>query len=938
MKFIVILLVTFMTAFTQIRVQRHLTTEDGLIQSDICAVHEDKNGYIWFATMGGISRWDGIDFISFGTSDGLPEAQIYDVFEDDDGRIYFPTYGGGTVVYENGKMCKAFDEIDKYDIDVVAIEKDNEGNYYFGGYEGISVLNKNNTAYSLDSTNSVWNISKGKDGSLYFGTYKVGVKVLKDNIITELNKDKGLIDNTVWKVMEDRTGKLHIGTNKGLSVYENFRFNSYDDENEILSARITGIYQSAEGLIYYGGMKGVTYRENNKWNYLTIENGLSASDIWSIYQDSYGSIYFGSAGGGVNIYRPGVFENYDVSTGLNDNIVQSIYEDENGVFYFGTEQGVNILENRKFSYLSTKKGLAGDNVRSISGDKKGKIFIGTRSGLSILENSKIKNITTKDGLIDDQILSLLYSTDNSLYICTIKGVSVLKDNKISNFSKENGMADDYVQCAFENSEGEIEFGTYLGVVVKKGDKFRSISKKDGLNSLKIVSIYEDMAGRKYYGSYGNGLSIFYKGKNFSITTNNGLSSSTVGSIQEDNNGNIYIATGQGIDVLTFAGDSIKFRHIDKSDGLINNGNFRDASFKDSKGKLWFGTIKGVSCYDPKADKQITKPPKMHLNTIKIFDEEIVRGKKEFNFDQNFLTFEYIGIYLPSPEKVRYKLRLAGLDYKWEYTNERKVRYTGLNPGKYIFEVMAMSEWGFWSDKISYEFTIFPPWYKTWWFRIILGIFILSFVWIIYKARINKILQVERLRTKIASDLHDEIGSSLTSIFMGAEMIQKSKDNDKIYIIAKKIGASTKELMNTFSDIVWSIESRNDTLGELSDRMEEFVFKMNSDCGIRIDYKSIGIKKDKKIASEIRQNVYMIFKEALNNSIKYSGSDNITVNFELNELWLNLIVKDNGSGFDAEKRSFGGHGIKSMKLRSEKIGGDLIIVEENGVSVEVRVRI
>ncbi len=938
MKLNIIILVIYISAYTQIRIQKHITTEGGLIQPDICAIHEDKNGYMWFATMGGISRWDGINMISYGTADGLPAAQIYDIFEDDDGRIYFPTYGGGTVAYENGKISKAFGEIDKYDVDVVAIKKGNDGKYYFGGYEGISVLDNERNACSLDSSNSVWNISKCRDGTFCFGTYKAGVKILKQNEWSELNTGNGLADNAVWKVMEDRKGRLHIGTNKGLSVYENGKFLPKDKENEFLKARITGICQSSEGIIYYGGMRGVTYWNNAKWNYLTVGNGLSADDIWSIYEDSFGSIYFGSAGGGVNIYRPGIFENYDVSSGLSDNIVQSIYEDESGVLYFGTEKGVNILKNGRFSYLTVKNGLTGDNVRSITGDKKGKIFVGTRSGLSIIENGKISNITSEDGLIDDQILSLLYSKDNSLYVCTIKGVSVIRDSGISNYSRENGMADDYVQCAFGNSEGDIEFGTYLGVVVKNGNEFSSLSLKDGLNSLKIVSICEDKAGRKFYGTYGKGLNILYKGEWTYLNTDSGLSSSTIGSITESNNGDIYIATGSGIDILTFKGDSIKIRHIDKSDGLVDNGNFRDASFKDSKGRLWFGTVKGVSCYDPSADKEINIPAKMHLNTVKLFDEEIVPDRNLFTYDQNFLSFEYIGIYLPSPEKVKYKLRLTGLDEKWEYTYERKIRYTGLNPGKYVFEVMAMNEWGFWSDKLSYGFTILPPWYKTWWFRIIFGILIVTAVWVIYRSRINKILQVERLRTRIASDLHDEIGSLLTSIFMGTEMIQRSKDNEKINITAKKIGSSTKELMNTFSDIVWSIESANDTLGELSDRIEEFVFKMKSECGVSISFRSAGIKKDVKISSEIRQNIYLIFKEALNNSIKYSAAEDISVNLELKGSELELKVKDNGAGFSDKKQSQGGHGMKSMTFRAEKIGGTLKVTEKNGVTVEVKVRI
>ncbi|MBN2789966.1 MAG: ATP-binding protein, partial [Candidatus Delongbacteria bacterium] len=243
-----------------------------------------------------------------------------------------------------------------------------------------------------------------------------------------------------------------------------------------------------------------------------------------------------------------------------------------------------------------------------------------------------------------------------------------------------------------------------------------------------------------------------------------------------------------------------------------------------------------------------------------------------------------------------------------------------------------------SEPVSYDFEILPPWWLSWWFKtVIIGVVVLV-LWVIYRSRVNKILQNERLRTRIAGDLHDEIGSSLTGIFMSTESIQRSKDEDKINKTAKKIGVRTKELMHTFSDIVWSIESRNDTMGELSDRMEEFVFKMSSDCDMIIIFNSSGLNREKKISSELRQNLYMIFKEALNNSIKYSKAEKIDVSLTLDKKTLTLKVKDNGKGFAVEKQSFGGHGMKSMKNRAEKISGVLDIVDDNGVQITINVNL
>jgi len=937
-KALIFLFLFLANLFCQITINKNLTTEDGLINSDICAIHEDREGYIWFATMDGISRWDGISFENFNTANGLPASQVYDIFEDDGGLIYFPTYGGGTAVYKNGSLKRAFTEIDSFDVDLAALEKGADGNYYFGGYDGICVSDPLNNIFVPDSSNSVWNITRGRDGTLYFGTYKVGVRIFKNGEWSYFDKNNGLKDNAVWKVLESSSGELHIGTNSGLSVFSRDSLITEVFENEFSNDRITAICQTHDGIIYYGGVKGVSFFKNGEWNYISKENGLIASDTWSIYEDSYGQVYFGSAGGGVSIYRPEIFLSYNMDHGLADDIVQAVYEDENGVFYFGTEDGLSILREGEFSTITTSEGLAGNIIRDIKGDGKGKIFVGTRSGLSILSNGKIRNYTTEDGLPDNKVFSLLYASDSKLYIATNKGIGVLDNENIRVFNKENGLPEDYVQHIFENSENEIEFATYSGVIIKKDEKFMHFSADEGLSGNKINSIFQDKKERKYYGTYGKGLNILDNGKIRAVDTSSGLSDNTVHSIIGDDKGNIYASTSKGIDILSFYDDTLKIRNISETDGLSDNKNLANASFRDSRGRLWFGSVKGVTCYDPEADIEITEPPKVHIKKISVFDKIVPDGIRQFDHKSNFLTFEYIGIFLPSPEKVRYAVRLKGLEDNWEFTKERKVRYAGLTHGKYSFEIKAANDRGYWSEPVSYDFVILPPWYLSWWFKtVIIGVAVLI-LWILYRSRVNKILQTERLRTRIAGDLHDEIGSALTAIHMGSQSIIRSDDPGKIRSTAKRIGSSTRELMSTFSDIVWSIESSNDTLGELCCRIEDFCYKMRSDCGIGINFESFGIIPGKNISSGIRQNVYLIFKEALNNSIKYSGSEIIEVTLELKSGILHLKIKDKGSGFAEKKCSEGGHGMKSMKVRAEKIGGELAIEDNNGITVELRVKL
>ncbi len=929
----IFIVLTVPRLFAQIMIHKTLTVEDGLVQSNINAILEDRNGYLWFATMDGVSRWDGINFTNFQTHNGLTASQIYDIYEDNDGSIYFPAYGGGLCRFKNGKMEQVYPQIAQADSDLAAIEKDVYGNFYLGGYRGISRIDTNGNAELVDSSHAVWVMEKGHDGTLYFGTYKTGVKIFKKGTWSLLSEKEGLINNAVWRIVETADSTLYVGTNGGVSVFRNGTATFLGRDHPFLNCRTIAIYEDHSGGIYFGSMKGVSYYKESNWQHITEENGLTANDIWSVYEDSYGIVYFGTGGGGVCIYRPGFIENYTKSTGLSDNIVRTIYEDGKGAFWLGTDAGVTIFDRDKKKYLTDQNGLSGNKVRKITGDRNGRVFIATRSGLTIWEKGKIRRITKAQGLIDNQILSLLSASDGTLYVCTRKGVSVLQAGKITNYDKQSGMVDDYVTCAMEDKEGNIYFGTYLGAAILTKQGWKSLTKADGLAENKIIAIHQDRRGILYFGTYGGGLNILREGNMQTVTINQGLSSNTIWSIQEDEQGNIYLATGKGVNILHWQGDTLRFRYITHKDGMASDEHNRDASFKDSKGRLWFGTAKGVSCYNPAFDQPQTKAPRIHLLSVKQFDQPIPLKTGSFRYDQNYFTFEYIGIYLTAPEKVTYRYRLKGLNNGWITTGERRVQYTNLSGGSYVFEVAAGNEWGYWSKPLRYAFTIYPPWWETWWFRLLVISVILLALWQLYQLRIRHLVQVERIRSKIASDLHDDVGSMLTRIHQGSEIVQLSTDPEKINKTARRIGQLTRETAQTFSDIIWSIEAQNDTIGNLIDRMQDLRYQLLSDRDIAVKFHIRGLDKEKSLDGSKRQHIYLIYKEALNNIAKYANADQVEIRLINDKKHFILEVEDNGIGI-SEKNRFHGHGLLSMKRRAEQLKGKLTIQNKNGTTVRL----
>ena len=917
----------------QVVIHKTLTVEDGLVQSNINAIYEDKEGFLWFATMDGVSRWDGINFVNFQTHNGLTASQIYDIYEDEDGSIYFPTYGGGLCRFKNGRMEQVFPEIARADSDLAALRKDDLGNFYLGGYRGISRIDTAGQVELIDSSHAVWVMEKGRNNTLYFGTYKTGIKILKEGTWTVISKKDGLIDNAVWRITEASDGALYVGTNHGVNVLRDGQISYLGDKCKFLDCRTIAIYEDHAGGMYFGSMKGVVYKKGNHWKRFTEENGLTANDIWSVYEDSYGTVYFGTGGAGVCIYRPGLIENYTKQSGLGDNIVRSVYEDKTGAYWFATDVGVSILNKGKMRYLTKTHGLTGNRVRKIVGDATGKIYIGTRSGLNIWEHGRLTRLTEEQGLIDNQILSLLVGHDETLYVCTRKGISILRNGQIKSFDKNNGMVDDYVTCAAEDDKGNVYFGTYLGVAILTDQGWDTLSLKDGLADNKILAIHQDRRGYFYFGSYGGGLSIQTETGMQVLGIQDGLSSNTIWSIQEDDNGNIYLATGKGVNVLSWQNDSLKIRYIRHADGLASDEHNRDASFKDSKGRLWFGTGNGVSCYDPAADQPISKAPRLHLLSVNLFDRDIAPMRNTFCYDENYLDFEYIGIYLPAPEKVVYRYRLVGMEDDWKVTKERHAHYTNLNSGQYIFEVQAGNEWGYWSAPLRYAFTISPPWWGTWWFRLAFIAALLMGIWQLYRIRVSHLLQVERLRSRIASDLHDDVGSMLTRIFQGSEIVQITKDPEKINTTARRIGQLTRETAQIFSDIIWSIEAQNDTVGNLIDRMQDLSYQLLGTMEIMIDFTVNGLERNKALEGSKRQHIYLIYKEALNNIAKYAQARQVQIRLMNDRKRFVMEIKDDGIGLTESTRS-GGHGLKSMRRRAEQLGGVLHIKSNGGTTIRL----
>jgi nitrate/nitrite-specific signal transduction histidine kinase len=286
-----------------------------------------------------------------------------------------------------------------------------------------------------------------------------------------------------------------------------------------------------------------------------------------------------------------------------------------------------------------------------------------------------------------------------------------------------------------------------------------------------------------------------------------------------------------------------------------------------------------------------------------------------------------------PERNKYAYRLIGFDNDWIYTKNRSVVYTNLNPGTYLFEVKASNNDGIWNETgTSIKIIVAAPFWMTWWFYLFVILFVITLFYFFYKVRINKLIAMERLRTKIASDLHDEIGSSLTKISINAGLLNYEQNKNEISKRLKNIENTSREVISSMSDIIWSIDARKDKLSELISRMKNTAFDILGDKDIGIEFDINVPQKDIKLPLRFRENIFLIFKEAINNCAKHSNTDKVLVQFIINNNQIKLLISDNGIGMD-EIDLNKGNGLQNMKMRAKAIKGEIHYLNKNGFSIE-----
>ncbi|MBI2966636.1 MAG: SpoIIE family protein phosphatase [Bacteroidetes bacterium] len=711
---------------------RNFTTDDGLISNNVRSIIQDSSGYMWFGTEKGLTQlfekkgaeWGNL-VKYFTVSDGLTTNNINGLYLDRKNNLIVTTFSGGILSYYPGEREK--------------------GKKSFVPFIDHPIIN----------SKTIWAFLDDRKGNYWIGIWDIGLlKVVRDENGTIIPQPEiittyhGLINNKIFSLFEDREKNIWIGT--------------------------------------YGG--GVTRFSGKRFEVFTKIHGLADNFIWAVLQTANGDIWSGCDAGGVSVIhtnsmtRQREIKNYTTREGLSNNRVFTLVTDKDDRVWVGTDDGLTCIHVTEagspgiFTRFTVKEGLQNDRVRSLHVDKKGNLWIGYYGG----------------------------GVDRASIYSNGRGPLRLKTTPIDNYLLKNFM----VYHIYEDDGGDIWFATGGGGLLKldprnldaESPAFASYTVREGLASDDVRMIAPDAFGNLWFAT-GNGISMitfneFFPGETTGITSGtdnpfenftmkDGLSSNRTYSLIFDSDSNLWIGTNIGTDRFDFrhyihTKEKI-FKHYGYMDGFTGIETNTAAACKDKADNLWFGTIGGLTKYNPSEDKNFAGESPVKITDMSVFLEYVdMEPGIELAYRDNNITFDYIVINLTAPEKVRYQYQLEGFDRQWSpVTTETYVNYSYLPPGDYIFKVKARNSEGIWNrEPATFSFRIIPPLWQRVWFYVLCILILAGGIYILIRLRLRNLKKIARMLQQQVAERTKELSTEKEKVEMQNILIEK-KNKDII---------------------------------------------------------------------------------------------------------------------------------------------------------------
>lgn len=970
----------------------HLDQSHGLSQTTNNVVFKDSKGFVWISSLNGLNRYDGqkIKVYKYRHDKpySLPDNYIQSrIIEDDSTNLWFTTHealvcyvrkhnhflsfkdtlGNGTprkgyhLAFRpnNGHLGIIVEGTDFKTFDLRTRKWSFEMKFPSFMNRAIPIKNADGSATSL----MVFNYDKP---GLFFKNLKSSGKEWQFRFGGKNNEPAIYASDAVQfgdtMVVAAREGFLRLFLRNGkwdlfpTSDWYPNKLALFGKESMVVSLKGGG-WQFVDRNDIPNGLQFV-HDPNNPWS-------IASNTVYGVWEDYQGVIWTGVWGVGVDFTQPKKvkFNSLDLAElwAIKGNPVgiYSIAEDRKGNLWFSSRSsGIFLISGDKspvehfIAQANTGQSLPGNNVPYILLDSKGRSWAITWSGLGRLNPGDNDFHPVAPGNI---YLHGIELKDNRLLFSNYSGgIDVLNETgpaaKMEKLAQFDASA--FYTYLFENKKGLLFACRDLSSIeVWDVQGNLSLLKKLPIKG-DIHYFCEDAEANELWIASSNGLVCLNQDtwEWNTLTEMDGLPDNQIFAIAEDNSKTLWLSTNRGL--VRYYLNENRFHVFDIPDGL-QGLEFNPHSFLlRSNGEFWFGGINGANIFHPDSISLIQTPPQVQFTRLWVNEEEVPNPecdltkatnisevkKLAFNYKQNTLGFEFAALEFSNPSKNTFQYLMDGYEKDWVKGGTKGfARYPNLPPGNYSFKVKAANSDGVWSEPKSIQVVIIPPIWQRWWF-ITLALLAFAFlVFSIYRYRVNQLLRVERLRNQISSDLHDDIGSTLSNVAILSTLIrQKFSTNKDVLSLLERIDEEVRSSSESLDDIIWSINPRNDPIDRILARMRRFateVFEaknINGNIDFSVRMKTVKINMDK------RRHFFLLFKEAINNLAKYSNCKNAIIRVNDHNGAINLVVADDGIGFNPDEAKGQGNGLLTMQRRVEILRGTMEIQSAIGKGTKIRV--
>jgi ligand-binding sensor domain-containing protein/signal transduction histidine kinase len=950
-------------------------SDEGLPQNSVLSMVQTRDGYLWVGTFNGMVRFDGLRFTNM-----TPELndRVVHLFEDSRRTLWIGTENSGTLALKDGRLTAPPElAAGGFDRRLRATCEDSNSAVWLL-YENGDLWRYPPTGRPTAFVTPQEGITRTRtlmaesNGPVWIGTsrhqYAIGtvgdngsfeLPVSETDTFARLDALIGSRNGGYWRLANFQVQRVTGGVTRVVSHYrwpvEVSSACEDGDGNLVVGTRGAGVFiVKADG--------GVSVLSTNQQ--------LSANGILSVLSDRDGTLWVGTDGGGLNRIRRQTFQTLEASRGW---AVQSVAEDGAGNLWIGGsyKQGLGYWTNGTLVLYGG--GAEPEPIQCVFVDREQRVWVSTpRKALYQIRNGRPEGVDDR-GLIQDAIRAIHQDRAGRLWFGSLGGLLKLEGGVWKLFTAADGLTSTNVTALADDEDGNLWVGTARGGVFRWRDgAFEGLQKSEAAPGGEIMGLYVDKAGVLWVGT-PSGLGRWKGGAWTRYTTRDGLLSDSLGYIIGDAIGNLWVASGAGLLRLPlqrlneFAAGSVKTVacvSYGKADGLPTREctfGSQPGAWRGSNDRLWFSTSKGVALLDVKQFRPNTNPPPVMIESVMIDDlaptQSLTAASLVLQPSDERVEIRYTSLNLSAPDRARFRYRLEGHENNWtEAGNARVVRYSKLPPGQYRFQVTAANEDGIWNEAgaiLGIEvLPPPPPLWKRWWFIaacVVLAVGVVAgSVHYLSTQRLERQLAVmrqqealERERARIARDIHDQVGASLTQVALLGELVESDKDSPTdVQEHAQQISQTARETTRALDEIVWTVNPQNDTL----DGLVNYICKNAQDylavAGVRYRFDVPAELPAKSVAPDVRHNIFLASKEAVTNVVRHAKASAAWIRLRLEPSSMILEIEDNGRGLGgldpeaAQRRN----GLKNMRKRMEDVGGsfEMLTGSEGGALVRLTV--